>query len=353
MSTTPSRRRFLAAAAAGAGLAAQDKPPPRRIKVGQIGVGHAHANKLSAYRNSADYEVVGIVEPDEALRKRAESRDPFRKLTWLTREKLLATPGLEAVLVETDVAELLPTAEAVVAAGKHVHIDKPPGESLPRLKRLLDAAARKKLLVQMGYMYRYNPAVVLLREFLQKGWLGEVFEVHAVMSKVVGAADRDRFARFKGGMMFELGCHVLDLVVGVLGKPAEVSSVNQHVAKRDDKLLDNTLAVLTYPRASATVRSSALEVEGGSRRHLVVCGTEGTFHIQPLDNPSARVSLTRERGVYKKGTQEVKFAKYTRYVGDAADMARVIRGEKGSDFSAAHDLAVQETLLRACGRPVE
>ena len=37
----------------------------------------------------------------------------------------------------------------------------------------------------MGYMYRYNPAVVLLREFLKKGWLGEVFEVHAVMSKVV------------------------------------------------------------------------------------------------------------------------------------------------------------------------
>ena len=38
-----------------------------KIKVGQIGVGHAHASKLSVYRASADYEVVGIVEPDAAV----------------------------------------------------------------------------------------------------------------------------------------------------------------------------------------------------------------------------------------------------------------------------------------------
>jgi predicted dehydrogenase len=327
--------------------AGPDKPKP--IKIGQIGVGHAHANKLAASRKSPDYEVVGIVEPDAALRKQAESREPYRKLPWLTQDKLLATPGLQAVLVETRVEDLLKAAEACIDPGKHIHLDKPPGDSLPHLKRILQAAEKKKLLVQMGYMYRYNPAVVMLRDFLKKGWLGEVFEVHAVMSKVVGPADRKRFARFKGGMMFELGCHVLDLVIGVLGKPKEVAGFNQHVSRLDDKLLDNMLAVLSYPKAIATVKSSALEVEGGARRHLVVCGTEGTFHIQPLDNPSARVSLSQARGKYKKGTQEVKFPKYTRYVDDAADMARVIRGEKASDFSYEHDLAVQETLLRACG----
>ena len=42
---------------------AQDAARPR-IKIGQIGVGHAHATKLSVYRHSPDYEVVGIVEPD-------------------------------------------------------------------------------------------------------------------------------------------------------------------------------------------------------------------------------------------------------------------------------------------------
>jgi predicted dehydrogenase len=325
------------------------RPP---VKVGQIGVGHAHATKLSVYRASPDYEVVGIVEPDAALRKRAEAQGAFRGLPWLTRDQLLATPGLQAVLVETRVADLLANAEACVAAGKHVHIDKPAGESLPRFKRLLASAAKQKLLVQMGYMYRYNPAVVLLREFLKQGWLGEVFEVHAVMSKVVGPEDRKRFAQFKGGMMFELGCHVLDLVLAVLGKPVEVAPFNQHVSRLGDGLQDNTLAVLTYPRALATVKSSALEVDGGARRHLVVCGTEGTFHIQPMDNPAARVSLSRPRGKYRKGAQEVTFPKYTRYVDDAADMARVLRGEKAADFTYEHDLAVQETLLRASGIPL-
>ena len=55
----------------------------------------------------------------------------------------------------------------------HIHLDKPAGESLPQFKRILDEAAKKHLLVQMGYMYRYNPGVVMLRDFLKRGWLGD------------------------------------------------------------------------------------------------------------------------------------------------------------------------------------
>lgn len=149
-------------------------------------------------------------------------------------------------------------------------------------------------------MYHYNPAVVLLRDFLRKGWLSEVFEVHAVMSKVVAAPERRRLAEYRGGMMFELGCHVLDLVVGVLGRPREVVSFNRHSSAPEDRLLDNMLAVLSCPRATATVRATALEVEGFDRRHLVVCGSEGIFHIQPHDNPPARVSLSRARASTKR-----------------------------------------------------
>ncbi len=324
-----------------------------RIKIGQIGVGHAHASKLSVYRASLDYEVVGVVEPDEQLRKSVEKTPPYNGLPWLTRDQLLATPGLQAVLVETRVGDLLDNAEACIAAGKNVHIDKPAGESLPQFRRILESAQKKNLLVQMGYMYRYNPAVVLLREFLNKGWLGEVFEVHTVMSKVVDPASRKELAEYPGGIMFELGGHILDLVIAILGKPQSVSAFNRHSAAIDDGLLDNMLCVLDYPKATATIKSSAIEVEGYGRRHLVVCGTEGTFHIQPLDNPTVRVSLSLDCGQYKKGTHDITLPKYTRYVGDAADMAQVIRGEKPSDFPPEHDLIVQSTLLRACGQGTE
>ena len=101
------------------------------------------------------------------------------------------------------------------------------------------------------------------------------------------------------------------------------------------------------------MKSSALEVDGGERRHLVVCGTEGTFHIQPLDSPAARVALSRPHDGYKQGYQEISFPRFTRYVADAADMARIIRGEKPSDFSYSHDHDVQETVMLASNLRVD
>jgi predicted dehydrogenase len=350
------RRQFLSAsAAAGAALAAQrtfgaDERKPR-IKVGQIGVGHAHATKLSVYRESPDYEVIGIVEPDKELRERAKEQPAFRDLPFITEEQLLNTPGVSVVLVETRVRDLLATAHRCIDAGKHIHLDKPAGESLSQYRNLLDAAAKKNLIVQMGYMYRYNPAVVLLRQFLRDGWLGDIFEVHTVMSKVVGDSERKTLANYPGGIMFELGCHVIDLVIGVLGKPDRIHAFPRHSGKQNDGLLDNMLAVFEYPTATATVKSSAEEVDGGSRRHFVVCGSSGTFHVQPLDNPAARLTLDRDRGQYKKGTHEATFPKFTRYIADAADMARIVRGEKETDFPYSHDLTVQQTVLLASSQP--
>ena len=67
------------------------------------------------------------------------------------------------------------------------------------------------------------------------------------------------------------------------------------------------------------------------------------------DNPTAEVTLSKPQGQYKAGSQVIALPKYTRYVDDARDMARIIRGEKPSDFPAVHDLAVQTALLQACG----
>ena len=353
------RRAFIsAAAAASAGLSSvmragtgmtDSQPKQQPIRLGQIGTGHAHAAKLSVYRSSPDYEVVGIVEPDVELRRVAEQQPVFQGLRWMTQEELLNQPGLQAVLVETQVRDSLAAAAACVAAGCHVHLDKPAGESLPVFEKLLADATAKGLLLQMGYMYRYNPGFLLLQQLMRDGLLGDVFEVHTVMSKVVGAEDRRKLAEYAGGMMFELGCHVLDQVIKVLGPPEKVHPFPRHSAANGDRLLDNMLAVLEYPKVVATVRSSGLEVDGFSRRHFTVCGTRGTLHIQPLDTPSARLSLEAPYGNWKAGTQEIALPKYTRYVDDAADMARIIREEKSTDYPPEHDLTVQRTLLQACG----
>ncbi|MEO1999380.1 MAG: Gfo/Idh/MocA family oxidoreductase [Planctomycetaceae bacterium] len=325
-----------------------------KIKIGQIGVGHAHASgKMGAYRNSSDYEVVGIVEPDPQLRRRAQSQSVYQGLQWMTQEQLLNVDGLRAVAVETRVRDLLDVAEICVRQRLHIHLDKPAGENLPQFKRILDDAQRQHVLVQMGYMYRYNPGFVLLRDFLKRGWLGDPFEVHCVMSKLVGVDSRRGLSEYRGGTMFELGCHVLDQVLACLGPPDKVHAFPRHSAATDDGLADNMLATLEYPRATATVRSSVNEVDGGARRHFCLCGSQGTVHIQPLDNPAARVALSQPRGKYAKGYQDVRFSKYVRYIDDAADMARIIRGEQDADFSYEHDYQVQKTLLLASALPVD
>jgi len=317
------------------------------IKYAQIGTGHAHANKLAVYKQSADYEVVGIAEPDAGLRAAAQKNPLYKDLKWLSVDQLLSLPGLQVVGVETRVRDLLTYAEKCVAAGLHIHLDKPAGQSAPRFKKLLDQAASKHVAVQLGYMYRYNPAVLMLRDWLKKGWLGTPFEVHTVMSKKVNSNARMALAEFAGGSMFELGCHLIDLVVGVLGVPDKVHAFPRHSAADKDTLQDNMLAVFEYAGATATVRSSVNEVEGFARRHFTLVGTEGTFHIQPLDNPSVNAALSQPRGKYRKGYQKITFPKFSRYTADAAELASIIRHEKDPQYSYDHDYAVQKAILEA------
>jgi predicted dehydrogenase len=340
-----------AAAWSGSSLLAAAEAKPR-IKVGQIGASHAHASgKLEAMcKLSEIYEVVGVVEPSAERRDKLSSQPPYQGLKWLTEEELLATPDLKAVAVETAVRELVPTAARCVAAGKHVHVDKPAGESLSAFKKLLDAATSQGVTVQMGYMFRYNPAFQLCFQAVREGWLGQVFEVHGVISKTLPAGARRQLAEYRGGSMFELGCHLIDMLVTILGKPDKVTPHLRRTRPQQDDLADNMLAVFDYPLATATIRSSLLEVDGGRRRHFTVCGDRGTIEIYPLEPPQLRLTLDQPRGAFKKGTQEVTLPRMSgRYDGEFSDLAAVIRAEKPFGWPPAHDLATHEAVLRASG----
>jgi predicted dehydrogenase len=330
--------------------------PARKIKIGQIGTGHAHAGgKMSTLRKlTNDFQVVGLVEPD-AQRQQAMARHAaYRDLPMMTEEQLLNTPGLEAVAVETEVRDLVPTAARCIAAGMHLHLDKPAGESLGQFKAALDGAARSGLVVQMGYMFRTNPAFQFCFRAVRDGWLGEVFEAHGVVSKTIPASRRAGLARYPGGSMFELGCHLIDALVYALGKPEEVAAYIRRTRPDQDSLADNCLAVFEYPKATCTIRSALLEVEGFRRRQFVVCGDQGTIDIRPLEPPRLLLALVKSRDPYRAGYQEVELpAMPGRYDDQLVDLARTIRGEKENDFPYSHDLAVQEAILRASGLPTD
>lgn len=358
----PSRRSFLGAAAAGVTANAIASRPARaaadepKIRIGQIGTKHAHASgKISAIRGLSDlFEVVGVVEPDPIRRQAVANTAAYRDVKWMTADELLATEGLQAVAVETAVADLVPAAMRCVLAGKHVHLDKPAGPSLSECRRLHVEADRRGLTIQMGYMLRYNPAFELLFQMVRDGWLGRITEVTAMMGKKGGDAMRKDLAQFAGGGMFELSCHVIDAVVTLLGRPDRITAHNRRSYPDKDSFADNQLAVFDYPHAIATVRCNHLDPFGFPRRHFHVVGELGTFQINPLEPPKVRLALDRERGEFKKGFQDVTLGKSSgRYDDEFRDLAKVIHGEKKLAWDSEHDLAVQEAVLLGSGMPLK
>ena len=295
--------------------------------------------KLSVYRDSPDYEVVGVVEPDRSLRKQAENAPTYQRAEVVdARSATRRRPACGRCWSRRASATCSTTPRpASRRASTSTSTSRPANRS-----RSSSASStprrRQKLLVQMGYMYRYNPAVVLLREFLAEGLARRGVRGPRRHEQGRGRAGAEALRRVPGrhDVRARLPRSRPGRSASWASRKRSRRSAATHPAL-DDGLLDNMLAVLSYPRALATVKSSALEVEGFDRRHLVVCGTEGTFHIQPLDNPTARVSLSRARTSTRRGRRTLKFPKYTRYVADAADMARIIRGEKASDFPYEHD----------------
>ena len=314
MKTIPShsnRRTFLketavttAALGLGTGGLAQGKSAP--IKVGQIGTAHAHASgKWQSMKRCDAFEVVGLAEVSEergsAVKANAKA---YADAHWMSLEALLSIPDMRLVAVETHVRDLLNIATRCLQAGKHIHLDKPAGSDLAAFKRVVDLARSHRLLIQMGYMYRYNPAFEFCFRAVREGWLGNVFAVEAVMGKKSGPDVRRELAEFEGGTMFELGCHVIDAIVYMLGKPDQVHAFNRKSIV-GDPLADNQLAVLEYPNVAATVRSALIEVDGFARRQLVVCGNKGTLEIRPLEPPAVRLTLEEPTAGYKKGVQTV------------------------------------------------
>lgn len=326
---------------------AQSKP---RIRVGQIGTKHGHASgKWEAVKKQSDhFELVGIVEADQTQKEKVQRTATYADCTWLTVEQLLNEPGLQLVFVETEIDQLLDVAEKCLKAGMHIHLDKPAGASLDHFKRVTQIAADKRRLIQLGYMFRSNMAFQFLFNAVQQGWLGDIFEIHGVMSKQLQSSDRAGLALYPGGAMFELGCHLIDAVVKLLGKPQSIMPFPTQTFPGVDALNDNCLAVFRYPKATATIRSSLVEVEGNRRRQFVVCGTKGTIEIGPLEPPQLTLTLDQTRGSFRKGTQSVELPKMAgRYDGDLLSLAAAIRGEREYEYSLEHDLLVQDCVLQA------
>ena len=339
------RRGFLAVAGAGAAQAASRTA---KIRTGIYGIGHAHAlGKIQTVREMEQFELAGICEPDS---RQPRDHKVFEGVRWLSEDEMLRDASLELIVVESRVQENLGYAQRAVAAGKWVHLDKPPGVDLPALRTLFTDAKRNGTIVQMGYQWRYHPAMQAAIEAHTRGWLGHTYAVRATINKPTPLDTRKELAAFRGGMMFELGCHMIDRIVAVLGKPKTVTSWMRHDAPIDDTLEDNTLAVFEFERAVAEVYVAAQQPNGGDYRTFEILGTNGTATVRPFSPYRLMVDFEDAAGPYKAGFQTIEMTQPPGppFVGDFSELVRVIREGEQPSHSAEHDLITHEAFLKAC-----
>lgn len=322
------------------------------IRIGQIGIGHNHYDKIKAVRRYPDrFEVVGYAEDNEEwVRRRGEKRS-LEGLKRMTRAEILEK--CDAVLVETDVWDLTKTAQMCLDSGKHVHMDKPASGTLAEYKKLLETAEEKHLIFQPGYMYRYNPAIRKLLEMVKAGELGDISAIHAEMSTHHTPEYRRWLRNFQGGDLYIFGSHLMDLIVYLLGKPKRVLSSVAESGVDGVNGPDLSAAILEYEHAIATVFSSSLQWDGFSQRVFTVDGTLGTAVIRPIENPNRFVFSPKK----EKGDENWKRVEFDlpdldmQYRYDEMMLAfyDYVTGAKQSPFSYAHEYALQETLDQAVG----
>lgn len=350
------RRHFLrsalaASATLGVARAASGAEVPKAtVRCGMIGIDHAHAlDVLDEILKSDDFELVGICEPDDAIREAKKDVPILQGLPWVTEDVLLNDRTIQVIVVETGVTRLLQYGRAAIDAGKHLHIDKPPGTSLTEWKALLDAAEAKNLIVQMGYMYRYNPGFDLIRKAVNEGWLGDVYSIQASMCTGLPPERRAQMAIHPGGIMLELGCHLIDMICVIMGPPQKVTPFLRHDAPTEEGLADNCLAVLEYDNAMAAVEVAALEPAAFPTRRFKIAGPKGKIILEPIEPPKIRMYLSEAAGGYEKGWSDIELPDLPRHARDLADLAACVKGSAEFAYSKDHDYQVQRTVLRACG----
>lgn len=336
------RRLFLNLAAAAAAAGFQKSP----LGIGFLGASHSHAEgKLAAVQSVSDWHLIGVAESDAKIRQKLEGRG----IPLLSREQLLEHPESRAIAVESPVRDHARDGLAVLEAGKHLHLEKAPADTMAGFRQVVELARNKNLLLQVGYMWRHNPGIVGALEAARRGWLGNVYAIRGNIGNQLEERRRPEWAEFRGGVMFELGCHLIDPMVRLLGRPRVVTPFLQKAGEFRDTLNDNTIAVLEWEKAEGIVQGSNLEPHSSRYRILEIRGTNGRAIVNPIEQPVLTIDLENPAGPYAAGSQKRPLPNYRRYVDDFVELAAAVRGEKKLAVTPEEDLLVEEAVLRCSG----
>ena len=328
----------------------------RKLRVAFIGLNeHSHSTQVyNRIRKLPDcYEVAGFVLPEGEWEAYPEKQKCLEGLPALTLEQVLTDDSIEAVIVETDEVHLTKYALMAAKHGKHIHMEKPGGVSLTDFEELIATMKQTGKIFHTGYMYRYNPTISSAIEQVRRGELGDIISVEAQMNCFHEPQTRQWLEQFPGGMMFFLGCHLIDIVLQLQGIPERVVPFPCSTGAEGVTARDFGMAVLEYKNGVSFVKTCARELGGYMRRQLVITGTKATLELKPLEVKNG-IDITTPVTCYSsqewtdKGIQTV-LPPQSRYETMMRSFAQYATGEKENPYTPDYELALFQTIHKCCG----
>ena len=329
----------------------------RKIKIAQIGTStNSHGNDIfnTLKRNNDIFEIVGFALPENEREKFPKRMQDFEGYKELTLEEILNDPEIEAVTVETEETYLTKYALMAAEHKKNIHMEKPGGLSLVEFEKLIETVRRNKTVFHTGYMYRYNPYIMELKEQIKNGELGDIISIEVQMSCIHPKEVRQWLSSFKGGMMFFLGCHIIDLIYSIQGLPKKIIPLNKCSGVDGVTGEDLGMVVFEYEKGVSFAKTSAVEIGGFERRKLVVSGTKKTVELNPIESWQKNGKLITGRFEFKDTdwtsiTNREISPIYDRYDNMMRSFAEMVVGEKKNMYSYDYELKLYKLILQSCG----
>lgn len=194
----------------------------RPLRVGVIGLGWAGQQHLNAYAARPDVEVVGIAGLEEDLRVSlaAEHGLALAVPDW---RALLAEGELDAVSVAVPTFLHAPITIGALEAGVHVLTEKPMARTAVEADAMVAAARAAGRVLQVAFNYRHRGDISALREQVEEGTLGRVYHARAWWLRRAGIPSLGSWFTNRemsgGGPLIDLGVHVLDATLQLMGGP--------------------------------------------------------------------------------------------------------------------------------------
>ena len=308
------------------------------------GMSHEHAaGKIATLRGLSDvFEVVAVAD-DRPRTSPAFSTFPFDASGFrvIPESEALAIRDIDVAFIETANRDLMDVAAIFAERGIAMHCDKPCGEAMEPYRAIVEECRARNVPFQIGYMYRGNPAVKWIWDLVCRGDLGEIRFIEADMNHDYQEAGYAEYlATFKGGILYNLGCHLVDMVLPMVRGGLIEAHPSTGVTRGS--------SFLRFEGTDVMLRTSANMPGGVLCRRLRIDGTRGTIDLCPIERfDGQELSLTLTAG---EKVETFRFGVQTdRYADQLLELASVVRGEIPNAQDYDRDLKTHEITLRACG----